>query len=86
MQECVREARKGQGEHLAPETAPTGKIPLSETEQEKGMCSEEEKRVSGLKAHLFCQLLQPFPGPAGGEKKKKKKARSCLTFQPPKVD
>lgn len=85
MQECVREARKGQGEHLAPETAPTGKIPLSETEQEKGMCSEGEKRVSGLKVHLFCQLLQPFPGPAGG-RKKKKKARSCLTFQPPKVD
>lgn len=46
------------------------------------MCSEGEKRASGLKGHLFFQLLQPFPGAAGGEKKK---ARSCLLFKPSKL-
>ena len=69
MQECGREARKGQGEQSAPETAPMGKIPL--TGWGKGMCSEGEKGASGLNVHLICQLLQPFLGPGGLQKKKK---------------
>lgn len=33
------------------------------------MCSEGEQRASGLTVPLFCQLRQPFPGPAGDEGK-----------------
>lgn len=69
MQECVREARKGQGEQSAPETAPTGRIPLPWTGGEMGMCSEGENRASGLKVHFLCQFLQPLTGPAGEKKK-----------------
>lgn len=77
MQECGREARKGQGEQSAPETAPMGKIPL--TGWGKGMYSEGEKGASGLNMHLICQLLQLFLGP-GGLKKKKKKAQVMFDF------
>lgn len=52
----------------APETAPMGKILLPATGQEKRMHSEGEKMASGLKEHLFCQLLKPFPEPAGEKK------------------
>lgn len=84
MQECGREARKGQGEQSAPETAPMRNIPLPETGRGKGMCSEGEKGASGLNVHLICELLRPFLGP-GGLLKKKKKVLSCLTFSAPQT-
>lgn len=45
-----------------------GKIPLPETGQEKGLCSEGEKGASGFNVYLLCQLPQPFQGPAGLKK------------------
>jgi hypothetical protein len=53
-----------------------GKIPLPEPGIGKGNVFRGEERASGLRVHLFCQLLLPIPGSAGG----KKIVRSCLAF------
>jgi hypothetical protein len=45
-----------------------GKIPLPEPGIGKGNVFRGEERASGLRVHLFCQLLLPIPGSAGGKK------------------
>ena len=62
MQECVREAWKGQWEQWAPETAPMGKIPPPETGQEEGMCLEAGKGASGLNCSYFASSYSHFQG------------------------